>query len=45
MELNGKVFNVKTPEQHEKLKKRGATHPKSSGSAMLKNSIKKKAGY
>ena len=27
MEKDGKVINVKTPAQHEKLKKAGYTHP------------------
>lgn len=53
MEKDGKVINVKTPQQHEKLKKQGFTHPagKKSKTPLQKKVIqnysrpKKSSGY
>ena len=46
MYKGSKVVVAKTEAQHLKLKKAGYGHsPESSGSTMLKSSIKKKAGY
>ena len=46
MYKGSKVVVAKTEAQHLKFKAAGYGHsPKSSGSAMLKNSIKKRAGY